>query len=272
MSTTQHGLSPSAIPLGSVHLRVYNEPRPAVPAFDAQAGEAWLVISLDRPPSAQGGVHEQRGCVALVVSDPTAMPSLLPARCHVTLTFPAEVLHGIGLEDVGALALDVGSALFWPFLTFAWVCATGESRQTGLTLYYTERLLQEMVAGVVVASLRGDRARSADQEYAAALSIIAARVGDPDLTPAAVAAELNTSLRSLQRRFASRATTMDRSIRKARVAHAVSLLEDPVYRSLTIERIAHACGLASGSSLARAFAAEGLAAPAVVRATATRPR
>lgn len=272
MSTTQHGLSPSATPLGSVHLRVYNEPRPAVPAFDAREGEAWLVISLDRPPSVQGGVHEQRGCLALVVSDPAAMPSLLPARCHLTVTFPADVLQGIGLEDVGALALDVGSALFWPFLTFAWACATGESRQTGLTLYYTERLLQEMVAGIVVASLRGDRARSTDQGYAAALSIIAARVGDPDLTPAAVAAELNTSLRSLQRQFASHATTMDRSIRKARVAYAVSLLEDAMYRSLTIERIAHVCGLANGSSLARAFASEGLAAPTAVRSAAAGRR
>lgn len=251
---------------------MYNEPRPAVPAFDAREGEAWLVISLDRPPSAQGGVHEQRGCLALVVSDPAAMPSLLPARCHLTVTFPADVLQGIGLEDVGALALDVGSALFWPFLTFAWACATGESRQTGLTLYYTERLLQEMVAGIVVASLRGDRARSTDQGYAAALSIIAARVGDPDLTPATVAAELNTSLRSLQRQFASHATTMDRSIRKARVAYAVSLLEDAMYRSLTIERIAHVCGLANGSSLARAFASEGLAAPTAVRSAAAGRR
>lgn len=251
---------------------MYNEPRPAVPAFDAREGEAWLVISLDRPPSAQGGVHEQRGCLALVVSDPAAMPSLLPARRHLTVTFPADVLQGIGLEDVGALALDVGSALFWPFLTFAWACATGESRQTGLTLYYTERLLQEMVAGIVVASLRGDRARSTDQGYAAALSIIAARVGDPDLTPATVAAELNTSLRSLQRQFASHATTMDRSIRKARVAYAVSLLEDAMYRSLTIERIAHVCGLANGSSLARAFASEGLAAPTAVRSAAAGRR
>lgn len=200
------------------------------------------------------------------------MPSLLPARCHLTVTFPADVLQGIGLEDVGALALDVGSALFWPFLTFAWACATGESRQTGLTLYYTERLLQEMVAGIVVASLRGDRARSTDQGYAAALSIIAARVGDPDLTPATVAAELNTSLRSLQRQFASHATTMDRSIRKARVAYAVSLLEDAMYRSLTIERIAHVCGLANGSSLARAFASEGLAAPTAVRSAAAGRR
>lgn len=249
---------------------MYNEPRPAVPAFDARAGEAWLVISLDRPPSAQGGVHEQRGCVALVVSDPAAMPSLLPARCHLTVTFPSEVLQGIGLEGVGALAIDVGSALFWPFLTFAWVCATADRRQTGLTLYYTERLLQEMLVGVVVASLRDEQRRTFAEGYPAALSIIAARVGDSDLTPAAVAAELNTSLRSLQRQFAAHDTTMDRSIRAARVAHATSLLEDPVYRTLTIERVAHACGLANGSSLARAFAAEGLPSPAAVRAAARR--
>lgn len=270
MSTTQHGYSPSATPFGSVRVRAYSDPRPGVPVFDAREDEAWLVVSLDRPPSAQGGVHEQRSCVALVVSDPDAMPSLLPARCFVTMTFPAQVLQGIGLERVGALAIDVGSALFWPFLTFTWVCATAERRQTGLTLYYAERLLQEMLAGVVVASLRRTEGRAVAEGYPAALSIIAARVGDPDLTPAAIAAELNTSLRSLQRQFASNDTTMDRSIRAARVAHATSLLEDPVYRSLTIERVAHACGLANGSSLARAFSAEGLPSPAAVRAAARR--
>nr|WP_237488940.1 helix-turn-helix domain-containing protein [Microbacterium sp. TL13] len=127
-----------------------------------------------------------------------------------------------------------------------------------------------MLVGVVVASLRGEQSRTIGEGYSAALSIIAARVGDPDLTPAAVAAELNTSLRSLQRQFAAHDTTMDRSIRAARVAHATSLLEDPVYRSLTIERVAHACGLANGSSLARAFAAEGLPSPAAVRAAARR--
>lgn len=124
------------------------------------------------------------------------MPSLLPARAYVTMAFPEQVLQGIGLEGVGALAVDVGSALFWPFLTFAWVCATADRRQTGLTLYYTERLLQEMLVRVVVASLRGEQSRTIGEGYSAALSIIAARVGDPDLTPAAVAAELNTSLRS----------------------------------------------------------------------------
>ncbi|MGC0368413.1 helix-turn-helix domain-containing protein [Microbacterium sp. SLBN-111] len=258
------------MPFGSVRVRAYSDPRASVPVFDARDGEAWMVISLDRPPSAQGGVHEQRTCVALVATDPDALPSLLPTRSFLTLSFPAAVFQGIGLDAVGALAVDVGSALFWPFLTFAWVCATAERRQTGLTLYYTERLLQEMVVGVVVASLRGEQARIVTEDYSAALSIIAARVGDPGLTPAAIAAELNTSLRSLQRQFASRGTTLDRSIRAARVGHARSLLEDPVYDSLTIERVAHACGLANGSSLARAFAAEGLPSPAVVRATARR--
>lgn len=270
MSTSQYGYSPSAIPFGSVRVRAYSDPRPGVPVVDAHAGESWMVISLDRPPSTLGSVHEQRTCVAFVATDPDALPSLLPARSYLTLAFPAPVLQGIGLDGIGALAVDVGSALFWPFLTFAWVCATADRRQTGLTLYYSERLLQEMIVGVVVASLRGDHARTMTEDYSAALSIIAARVGDPELTPAAIAAELNTSLRSLQRQFASRGTTMDRSIRAARVGHARTLLEDPVYDLLTIERVAHACGLANGSSLARAFSAEGLPSPAAVRATARR--
>lgn len=268
MSTTQQRHLPLARLFGSVRVRACNTLRPEVPVLEARDGEACLVICLERPPSIQGSVQEHRSCVALVASDLEMMPSLMPARCYMTLTFPAQVLQDIGLEAIGALPIDIGSALFWPFLAFAWVCAVAEGRQTGLTLYYTERLLQEMIVGIVVASLRGEHATPVSEGYSAALSIIAARVGDPDLTPSAIAADLNTSLRSLQRQFALYDTTMDRCIRAARVAHARSLLEDPIYRSLTIERVAHACGLANGSSLARAFAAEGLPSPAAVRAAA----
>lgn len=196
------------------------------------------------------------------------MPALLPTLCHLSLSVPAQVLQGVGIDGVGAVALDTRSALFWPFVTFAWACATPAERPRGLSLYYLERLLQEMVAGVVVSSLPHEVTTVPSQIYAAALSMITARVGDPSLTTASVASELNVSIRTLQRQFSSRGTTVDRSIRRARVEHAVSLLEDPAYSALTVDRIAQSCGLTTGSSLARAFAAEGLPSPSAVRADA----
>lgn len=234
-----------------------------MPPTDAGEDEACLVVSLGRPPSIRGPVGAASSCVATIA--PAAPVQAHAARCHLVLTFPAQVLHGVGVDAPVPLPLDVHSALFWPFLTFAWSCATSGDRHTGLTLYFMERLLQEMLVGVVVSSLRSQGGPAVSDVYSAALSVIAARVGDPDLRAASVAAELNTSIRTLQRQFSSRGTTMDRSIRRARVAHAVSLLEDPAYAALSIDQIGHACGLANGSSLARAFAAEGLASPSAVR-------
>lgn len=240
------------------------------PVYRASDGEVSLLVSLDQPPSPHPGVLQRRECVAFVVTDPAALPALLPSRASLSLALPAELLRGVGVEDLTVLPLDTQSALFWPFLAFAWVCATAGDRQSGLTTYYTERLLHEMVAGVVVASLKHRPSGAPEQTYAAALSMITARLGDPDLTPAAVASEVRTSLRSLQRQFSARGTTMEGRIRQARVQHAVSLLEDPVYDSLTIDRVAQACGLSNGSSLARAFAAEGRLSPSAVRSAARR--
>lgn len=123
-----------------------------------------------------------------------------------------------------------------------------------------ERLLREIIVGAT-ADLRG---------YAAALSIITARVGDHQLTPGAVAAELKTPMRTLQRQFSARGTTVERSIRAARVLVARSILEDPGYRSLTVSQVARACSMRDGTTLVRAFAKENLAPPASVRSAARR--
>lgn len=254
---------------GSVRIRASVHARPVSVASGAADDEVSLLIALDRPPSIRGAVTEKGPSTALLAS--RAQAAMTPAaKCHLVLTFPAQVLNGIGIEAPFAHGIDTHSALFWPFLTFAWTCATTRDRQTGLSLYFMERLLQEMIVGVVVASLKARHDKPAADLHAAALSVITARVGDPDLTAASVAAELNTSLRTLQRQFTARGTTMDRSIRGARVRHAMTLLRDPAYSSLSIERVAHTCGLANGSSLARAFAAEGHPSPTRVRA-ARRP-
>lgn len=260
---------PAQADFGSVRIRALLSARPAAAPLRTAPDEVTLVVALDRPPSIRGVVTEKGPCVAVLTSE-AAADTVPPAKCHLVMTFPAQVLSGVGLEAPCSRAIDTHSALFWPFLTFAWTCVTTRDRQTGLSLYFMERLLQEMIVGVVVASLKARHDKPAADLHAAAQSVIAARVGDPDLTAASVAAELNTSLRTLQRQFTARGTTMDRSIRGARVRHAMTLLRDPAYSSLSIEQLAHTCGLANGSSLARAFAAEGHPSPTRVRA-ARRP-
>lgn len=264
-------VAPAHAAFGSVRIRAVSSSRPtAALSGSASDGEITLLVSLDRPPSIRGIVSEKGPCVASLQPGQASAVAQPAAKCQLAVTFPSRVLHGVGIDEPVNLALDVHSALFWPFLTFAWTCATTGDRHTGLTLYFMERLLQEMIVGVVVASLRPRNERATSDLYSAALSIIAARVGDPDLTAASVALELNASLRTLQRQFSSRGATIDRSIRRARVRHATSLLEDPAYATLSVEQISHTCGLANGSSLARAFAAEGQPPPAAVRAFGRR--
>jgi len=121
-----------------------------------------------------------------------------------------------------------------------------------------------MIVGTDAASRL--RENSVKDGYHAALLIIAVLVGDSELSAPSVAAELNTSARTLQRRFVARGTTVERSMRAARVLHARSLLEDPAYRSLTISRVVRASGMRDGTTLARAFAKEHLASPSAYRA------
>lgn len=268
MSTVRHDFIPPVVVLGSVEVATRAGHHPVAPSRLTRAGDVWLTVSLVQPPAPHSSAREKAAAVAFVVADGAELPALLPTPCHLSVSFPAQVLQGVGLEGVEAVALDTGSALFWPFVTFAWACAAPAERPSGLHLYYLERLLQEMLVGVVVSSLSHEVSTVPSQMHAAALSMITARVGDPSLTAASVASELNISIRTLQRLFADHGTTVHRCIRRARVEHAVTLLEDPVYASLTIDRVAHACGLTTGSSLARAFAAEGLLPPSAVRAGA----
>lgn len=193
----------------------------------------------DEPSAAVPPFEAPAGEAWLVISDREALPPSTPAQWHLSATFPAEPSPGTALV-IGVLRVDL------------------------------ERLLREMIVGGGMASLAHEQEQLVAQGYRAALSIIAARVGDRDLTAASVAAELGTSMRTLQRQFSAHGTTVERSIRAARVLHARSLLEDPAYRSLTVSRVAHACGMRDGTALARAFAKENLAPPAAIRAAARR--
>lgn len=253
---------------GSVRIVVSSSPMSWV--MPAQHDEAVLVVATSSPPRPDSGFASRADSVAYFVRGRTPVSYAGEGRQVLQLTFPLEVLDGINLQAGGKHAIDTTSALFWPLLVFARTLVLDAAKRTPLATYYTERLLQEMIAGVAVASLQLSPGHLAFHPYGAAMSMITASVGDPSLTPARLASDLNVSLRTLQRQFSSRGTTIERAIRSARVAEAMGLLSNPDYDALSINRIAHACGLSNGSSLARAFAAEGLPSPAVARKGARR--
>lgn len=258
----------ATVEFGGVRIEARSGSRPTGSAISVKPGDAALVVSSSMLPSAASRATGWHDCSAFLVGSQAVRMEIPPAKYLLSIVFPAAILQEVGSHLGDALAVDVGSALFWPFLAFAWTTVVEGAQQTGLTMYYTERLLEEMITGIIVASLRTADANDDVQSYAAALSMIAARVGDSALRPALLARDLNVSLRTLQRQFAAHGTTIERSVRKSRVNHAVALLRDRTYDSLSIDRVAQACGLSNGSSLARAFAAEGLERPGTVRAAA----
>lgn len=85
-------------------------------------------------------------------------------------------------------------------------------------------------------------------------SIIFEQAADPTLTPAAIAAQLNISLRQLYRAF-NRTESPAARIRRRRLEHAAELLSARSPQP-QVERVAQECGFASAEYFSRAFRRE----------------
>ena len=85
---------------------------------------------------------------------------------------------------------------------------------------------------------------------------LASRFADPDLTPSAIAALHDISVRYLHTLFAATGSSVGRELRAIRLARVRAMLEDAAYRSLTVSEIAYACGFNDPGYLARCFTQE----------------
>ena len=189
----------------------------------------------------------------------------------VSISVPQALLRDVPVPG-SVWPIPRQTTLLEPTVAFARRAAAGRSDDgSPLALYYAERLLQEMILGVVVDASQSARVPAARDAYSAALSVITARCGDPELTAHMIAREINLSLRQLERTFNARSTTLSREIRRARVARASQLLLDPSYDALSIEQVARYSGFSRGSSLARAMREEGLDVPGKVRSRRLGP-
>lgn len=188
----------------------------------------------------------------------------------LSVLVPVEVLDSVGSPAPGEVwTVPPGSALLEPALSFVGRAADVDpDALSGFGSYYFERLLQEMVVGVIVEGAHAAPPPHDPGLYGRAVAVIAAQRADPSLTPSAIARQIRISLRQLQRVFSARGTTAEREIRRSRVDHAVQLLGDPAYDALSVDRIGRYSGFAGGSSLARAMAAEGRESPARIRRSA----
>jgi len=185
----------------------------------------------------------------------------------LSLLVHRDAFDGIDLprgSEVRVITKD--NALLAPTVDFIGRAGRAQSDEvSGFTAYYFERLLQEMMIGLLVSGSASTPVPQGPGTFLQAVAAITAQRADPGLSPRGVARHLNLSLRQLQRAFQARSTTVEREIRRARVQHAVALLRDRSYDTLSVEQIGQYSGFAGGSSLARAMAAEEFDSPARVR-------
>ena len=94
------------------------------------------------------------------------------------------------------------------------------------------------------------------------------RLSDPELSPAAVAAEHRISVRTLHYAFAAAGTTFVQELMRARLQRARELLADPLLRHIPVIEVAASCGFADPSHFARRFRRQLGVAPLAFRRTA----
>lgn len=194
----------------------------------------------------------------------TQRPTSVAAKNGATVTtlgIPSVAAKDLPLPEASAWTI-AESPLLAPVVDF--IVRAGDAREpdlNGFSTYYFERLLQEMFLGLLIDTNRPAPALRPQHPLTHALAVIVGRCTDPALTPSAVAEEARLSLRQLQRLFSERGTTIGREIRRARVEQALTHLRGRQYDVLSIDQIAQFVGFSSGSSLARAMAAEGYASP-----------
>lgn len=165
-----------------------------------------------------------------------------------------------------AFAIARDSQLLRPTISFAAQLLNDHSGEfSGLSSYYIERLLQEMLLGLLVDAKRIAKAPTGSDPFLLAQAVIQVRLSDPNLNTDEIAAEVRLSRRQLERLFHKNGLSVAGHVRRVRVEAAAEMLRDPSHSALGVDQIARYVGFSSGSSLARAMSAEGFGAPSSMR-------
>lgn len=203
--------------------------------------EPWLPISSGLVIAAPGITRRLRcrgmwrATAAFVPR--AAMASFVPALPSDAQVFPDRRLLDRAMQDFVEGLLDA------------------DERATAIERYAVEQLIVEMGGAILldrigaVSGHGSPRAVLRDR----AIAVIAQQCGDPSLTPAQVAREVQSSLRQLQVVFAEADNSVAGEIRRQRARLARSLLVDSRYDVLSIEQVAQRAGFQSPMSLRRAL-------------------
>lgn len=150
-------------------------------------------------------------------------------------------------------------------LSFIDVILTATEAPSSIERYAIAQLLTEMGGAVLLD--RNGVAPTDPREVLRqrALAFITQQSSDPDLTPSAVAREMQVSLRKLQAVFADAGSSVFESIRRQRAHAAHALLTDSRHRALGVDQVAERAGFRSTMSLRRAIHDEYQTRPSALR-------
>ncbi|UFS59569.1 AraC family transcriptional regulator [Subtercola endophyticus] len=170
-----------------------------------------------------------------------------------TISLPRETISQIGADvpsGVGGFRL---SGLRDPSLSFI-LGVTAAAGETPIPAAPAAALIGQLITGLFLEhqGYRMDSGSVTSGLWARGQALIAAQSGDSDLTPTAIAAQLNVSVRHLQRAYAATGQTLAEAIRARRLDRAVVEITG-THRSFS--EIAGRTGFATVAELRRALVA-----------------
>lgn len=175
-----------------------------------------------------------------------------PESFHqLVLKVPSSLLH-VAPARHQSLRLACGPANLLRHLALA-ILASPEASAIGEETAIERAMLELLRSAAVPASRQAIRATAGASRYEEACGYILRNLSDPALGPAAVAAHIGLSTRSLSRLFAMNGSTIERSIWSVRLAAARDALADPQLQHRSITDIAFSCGFNDTAHFSRSF-------------------
>ena len=261
-----HADAPKRLVLGAITIAVHDHDAHADRTSGVAAGRVRLFLVRGgsvQVPSRDGHVEVGDGQGILVTGPTSVRISSSGAGEVIAVGMPVDAFPELALPRNSAMLVE-DAVLLRPISAFVSTLHAGGA----LDVHSRDRFAQILRDMILVALRRAvDRAgvAAAPSLHQRATSIIRRRYAEASLSAADVAAEMNVSLRQLERGFRPSGRTIRQELRRIRVAAAAALLREDPSAVRTVDAIATQVGLSNGSSLARAISAEGLPSPTRLR-------
>ena len=175
------------------------------------------------------------------------------ASSYLVLALPTDSIVGLGIDAEGLPLTFERTPLLAATREFALALSRERGPIARFSTYVSERLLAEMAFGLVLEGRDEGRQVPKGSLADRARTIMLVRCAEPELSAAAVAADLHVSVRQLQRAFALEDSSPAAVLRRLRVELAESMLRVPQFDGLSVDQVARYSGFTSTSAMRRAF-------------------